>query len=70
MRQDLIDDDTERTQVLVIETGDEAVSCLQHFCEESGVHAARFTAIGALSDLTLGHFDWQSKDYEKMPLHQ
>lgn len=70
MLHKLINEGTERTHVLIMESGDEAVSCMQRFCEENGVHAARFTAIGALSDLTLGYFDWQTKEYEKIPLHE
>ncbi|WP_291690820.1 PPC domain-containing DNA-binding protein [Bradyrhizobium sp.] len=30
--------------------------------------AAHFTAIGALSDVTLMYFDWQKKDYQPIPV--
>jgi predicted DNA-binding protein with PD1-like motif len=70
MRHKLINDDTERTHVLIMETGDEVASSLQRFCEENGVHDARFTAIGGFSALTLGYFDWDKKDYEKIPLYE
>jgi uncharacterized protein len=58
----------ERTFVLVFETGDEALSGLIGFAKENQLAAARFTAIGAFRDATLGYFDWQSKDYQKIPV--
>jgi uncharacterized protein len=58
----------ERTFVLVFETGDEAFSGLVGFAKEKKVAAARFTAIGAFRDVTLGYFDWQTKKYEKIPV--
>ena len=32
--------------------------------------AARFTAIGAFAEATLGYFDWQSKEYRKIPIRE
>lgn len=70
MRYKLINEATERTYALVMETGDEAVSVLQRFCEAHNIVAARFTGIGAFSTTTLGYFDWDRKDYEKIPLRE
>jgi uncharacterized protein len=58
----------ERTHALVFATGEEIVSTLAAFAEERRMTAARFTAIGALSDVTLGYFDWRAKRYERIPL--
>ena len=70
MRHKLINDDEEKTYAVIMETGDEAVSCLQRFCEELGLTAARFTAIGAFSEAQLGYFDWSKKDYDTIPVHE
>lgn len=67
MHHKLLNDDSERTYALILETGDEVISSLQSFCEQQGIGAARFTAIGAFSAATLGFFDWESKDYVKIP---
>ena len=32
--------------------------------------AARFTAIGAFQDATIGYFDWQTKEYRKIPVRE
>jgi predicted DNA-binding protein with PD1-like motif len=42
---------------------------LARFAEEHAIAAARFTAIGAFSRAMLGYFDWQRKDYERIPVH-
>jgi uncharacterized protein len=68
VRAKLIDDATERTWALVFATGDEVVSSLTQFAALHQLTAARFTAIGAFSDATLGYFDWQQKEYEKIPV--
>jgi predicted DNA-binding protein with PD1-like motif len=59
-----------RTIVLVFATGDEVTTTLGAWCREQNVSAARFTAIGALSDVTLGWFDWQAKTYREIPLDE
>ena len=43
-------------------TGDQAIFF--------GGSDARFTAISALADVTLGYFDWDKKDYLKIPLRE
>jgi predicted DNA-binding protein with PD1-like motif len=53
-----------QTFVLVFETGDEAMEGLSGFAQEQGLTAAQFSGIGAFSDVVLGYFDWQKKDYE------
>src|SRR6202453_3135010 len=48
--------------------GDEVYSGLQEFAEKYHVTSAHFTAIGALSDATVGWFDPQRKMYKKIPI--
>lgn len=60
----------QRTFVVVLETGEEIVASLQQFAERENVHTASFTAIGALSDAVLLYFDWQRKDYQKIPVRE
>jgi predicted DNA-binding protein with PD1-like motif len=58
----------ERTYALVLETGEEVVSSLLQFATENELTASHFTAIGALSDVTLGYFNLNKKDYKRIPL--
>ena len=70
MKSKLINDQREKTFVLVFETGDEVASGLLEFAKQQKLAAAHFTAIGALEELTLGYFDWQSKEYQKIPVRE
>ncbi len=60
----------QRTFVIVLETGEEIVASLQKFAARENVRAASFTAIGALSDVVLLYFDWQKKEYQKIPVRE
>lgn len=60
----------QRTFVVVLETGEEIVESLGKFAVHQNISAASLTAIGALSDAVLLYFDWQKKDYQKIPVHE
>ena len=70
MRSKVLNEKGERSYALVFDTGDEPVSLLTRFAEENRIHAARFTAIGAFQEAIVGYFDWQKKDYEKIPVRE
>lgn len=70
MHHKIIGEGTERTYAVILDSGDEAVSLLQRFCEQHNLSAARFTAIGAFSSLQLGYFDWDKKEYEQIPINE
>ena len=70
MRSKVLNDGDERTTALIFDAGDEVMSLLARFAEAHGVRAARLTAIGAFSRAVLGYFDWQRKDYERIPVHE
>jgi uncharacterized protein len=70
MKSKLLSEGAERTFLLVFDKGDDPISRLTEFAEEHGVSAAHFTGIGAFSDVTLGYFDREAKDYEQIPLHE
>jgi predicted DNA-binding protein with PD1-like motif len=60
----------DRTFALIFDTGDEVIAGLTNFAKDRSLTACRLTAIGAFSDLTVGFFDWQTKDYMKIPIHE
>jgi predicted DNA-binding protein with PD1-like motif len=70
MRAKVIDEMAPRTWALVFDTGDEVVAPLTEFATLHQLTAARFTAIGAFSQATLGYFDWQKKDYDRIPIDE
>jgi predicted DNA-binding protein with PD1-like motif len=49
---------------LVFETGDEIASVLQQFSKNHELAGSSFKAIGALSYVRLGWFNWETKQYD------
>jgi predicted DNA-binding protein with PD1-like motif len=70
MKAKLIHEEGEQTFAVVFATGDEAMTGLLAFAKQQGLGASRFTGIGAFSDVTLGYFDWERKDYKRIPLRE
>jgi predicted DNA-binding protein with PD1-like motif len=62
--------DGRRTFAIVFGTGDEVAKGLFGFAHEHGVGGAYFTAIGALREVTLGYWDWTTKDYRRIPVRE
>lgn len=58
----------EKTFAVIFDKGDEVVAGLQDFAQAQQISAAHFTAIGAFSEVTLGYFERERKDYKKIPL--
>ncbi len=57
-----------RTFAVILETGDEVMSCLQQFAEAEHLNAAQFSAIGAFARATLGYFEWETREYRRIPV--
>ncbi len=55
-----------RTFGLVLRHGDKVCETLLGFARERELTAASVTAIGAFSGATLGFFDWERKDYDRI----
>jgi uncharacterized protein len=60
----------QKTYAIVFDTGDEVAAGLTAFATEHYLGASHFTAIGALSDVVLGYFDWETRDYRRIPLRE
>ena len=70
MKSRLINQDNPKTFAVIFETGDEVASGLAQFATSHQLRASHFTAIGAFRDVTLGYFDWEKKDYKRIPVHE
>jgi predicted DNA-binding protein with PD1-like motif len=60
----------QRTFAVILSTGDEVMTSLKQFVMQQKITAAQISAIGALSDAVLLYFDWDKKDYMKIPVHE
>lgn len=62
--------DGRRTFAVIMKTGDEVLSSMKDFASKECIAAAQITAIGALSDVVLRYFDWESKEYKQIPVRE
>jgi predicted DNA-binding protein with PD1-like motif len=70
MKSKLLHEDGERTYALVFDKGDEVVTELEAFARRHALTAAHFTAIGAFSDVTVGFFERERKEYKRIALRE
>jgi uncharacterized protein len=60
----------QRTFAIVFASGEEVMSVLQSFVQQQGISAAQITAIGAFRDAVLLYFDWEQKEYLRIPIRE
>jgi uncharacterized protein len=70
MNATVLHEDGQKTWALIFDKGDEVAGALTAFAKRENVRAGHFTAIGAFSDVTLGYFDRERKDYRKIPVKE
>jgi len=70
MKSKLIHNAPQRTFAIVFDQGDDVLENLLAFARQHRLTAASFTGLGALSDAVLGYFDWQTKEYRRIPIEE
>ncbi len=70
MKTELLNKQGEKTYAVIFDKGDEVIAELQAFADEHDVATYEIVGIGAFSDVTLGYFDRDRKDYKKIPLNE
>src|SRR5258708_6030516 len=68
MQSKILNVDPPVTYAVVLQTGEEVIDTLGRFVREHQVDAASVTAIGACRDAVLGYFDWETKNYKRIPV--
>jgi predicted DNA-binding protein with PD1-like motif len=66
----LNEDHGQKTFAVIFDTGDSVMPALLAFAREQRLAASHFTAIGAFQEVVLGYFDWQTKDYKRIPVRE
>ena len=66
----LHDNHGDKTFAVIFAGGDEAIAGLTAFAKENGLAASHFTAIGGFQEATLGYFNLEKKDYDKIPVRE
>lgn len=57
-----------RSFAVILETGDEVLASLNGFAEAERLNAAQFSAIGAFARAVLGYFEWETREYKRIPV--
>lgn len=70
MHYKLLNEDSQKTYAVIMESGDEVMEQLLSFAKEKKLKASQFTAIGAFKKAMLGYFDFSIKDYKKIPVEE
>jgi uncharacterized protein len=70
MKTELLNTQGEKTYAIIFDKGDEVIAGLQAFARERDVATYEIAGIGAFSDVTLGYFDRDRKEYKKIPLDE
>ena len=70
MRYVQLSEATTRTFALAFEIGDEVLRDMMAFLISEEISTASFTAIGGFERATVAYFDWQKKEYEKIPIDE
>lgn len=66
----LIDREGARMFVVVLDPGEEAFGAIQRWAAAENISAAAVTAIGAFERATVGWFDFDAKDYRRIPVEE
>jgi predicted DNA-binding protein with PD1-like motif len=70
VKSKLLNDDGQRTYVVALETGDRMVESLTRFAREERLTASELTAIGAVASAEIAYFNWETKDYDQIPVNE
>lgn len=68
--QQIEDRQTGPAYVLVLDPGEDPVTCLDDFAGSHHVRAAQITAVGAFETAVVGWFDRRTKDYRRIRVDQ
>ncbi len=63
-------EETPATFVLIFDSGDEVMQLLTGFAKQRHITGAHFSGIGAFDKAVLGYFDWQAKQYQRIPVNE
>jgi uncharacterized protein len=66
MKAKVLNERPERTIALVFAHSDEVVTGIEGYAARHGLDASRFSAIGAFERVTLGYFNWERKEFERI----
>ena len=70
MKVRMIEQGAQKTYAVIFDKDEEFISGLTSWAKENKLGGSHFTAIGAFREVTLGYFDRDKKDYQKIPVRE
>jgi uncharacterized protein len=70
MKMTALSEGPTRMWAIVLDPDEEVVATLERCAADEQMTAASVSGIGAFSQVTLGYFDWQAKDYVRTTLDE
>lgn len=70
MKAKLLNESYPKTYAVIFDTDDETIAGLNAFAAAEKLAASQITGIGALREAVLGYFDWERKDYRRIPVRE
>lgn len=70
MKSKIISDTGQKVWAIVFEAGEDAAQGLLDFARTRKLSASQFTAIGAFSEVELGFFEIEKKEYKCIPIRE
>ena len=70
MKSKLLQNENQRTFVIVFETGDEVINCLLEFAKQNQINSSFFTGLGAFERVTVAFYDLEKKEYQHIPVNE
>jgi hypothetical protein len=70
MKSKLLQNENQRTFVIVFETGDEVINGLLEFAKQNQINSGFFTGLGAFERVTVAFYDLEKKEYQHIPVNE
>ena len=70
MKVRMIEQGAQKTYAVIFDKDEEFIAGLTSWAKENKLSGSNFTAIGAFREVTLGYFDRDKKDYQKIPVRE
>lgn len=70
MKVRMIEQGSQKTYAVIFDKDAEFIAGLTSWAKENQLGGSHFTAIGAFREVTLGYFDRDKKDYQKIPVRE
>lgn len=70
MKTRLLEQGAQSTYAMIFDKDEEFIARLTSWAKEKKLAGSHFTAIGAFREVTLGYFDREKKEYQKIPVRE